>query len=134
MAAWIAFNSFLCKKYPGISGDRDKVRAFGNDHDYLTSHERKLKDVPYRRSVEILQDKGVKDMQQGSDRIFRIDNIVCFAEVMECVYQVRCNLFHGDKTVDEERDNNLVRAANTIVLSHLDFVLNEFRNSSSNLC
>jgi hypothetical protein len=32
-----------------------------------------------------------------------------FAGIVECVYRVRCNLFHGSKSPDDSRDEKLVR-------------------------
>jgi hypothetical protein len=37
--------------------------------------------------------------------------------VLNCIYQVRCNFFHGGKHQDDERDRNLVAAGFVIMLN-----------------
>lgn len=118
MALWVGFNAFLTREYKHIRGDREKVRAFANESSSASLHREELSTPIYSKAVEDLKERGVKDMQ-NINRVYGINSSECFTEVMECVYQVRCNLFHGDKQVDDERDNKLVEAAHAIVSIHL---------------
>jgi hypothetical protein len=45
-------------------------------------------------------------------QIRRVDNLT---EVLSCVYQVRCNLFHGSKAPGNARDESLVEAGYVII-------------------
>lgn len=127
MALWVGLNAFLTREYKHIRGDREKVRAFANESSSALLHREKLSDSIYSKAVEDLKKLGVKDMQ-NTNRVYRINSSECFTEVMECVYQVRCNLFHGDKSIDDERDNKLVKAAHTIVAAHLKAKINRGLN------
>lgn len=57
------------------------------------------------KSVELSQE--YRDETKPSN--FRI------ARLMGLIYQVRCNLFHGDKNPDSDRDMTLVRSSNVVM-------------------
>lgn len=115
MALWLAFNSFLTQTYQDIPGDKEKVRAFANEPKNANYHKYNLKDENYKAKISVIQEKGVKDMRIGSSRKFHINNQECLCELMDCIYQIRCNFFHGQKSVVDGRDINLVRSADYIV-------------------
>jgi hypothetical protein len=41
----------------------------------------------------------------------RISDIANFGEVLDAIYVIRCNLIHGEKSPDDERDTNLAQRA-----------------------
>lgn len=44
------------------------------------------------------------------------------------IYQVRCNLFHGSKEIDVERDKELIKESNKILKEFLEIYLENFIN------
>ena len=121
MALWIAFNAFLTKEYTSKRGDREKVSAFAANNVNASFHKDRLKEGNfYSEAVEYFKKHGVKNMQPNAGPKCEVSSRECFREVMDCVYQVRCNLFHGDKRIDNENDFKHVEAAYTIVHSHME--------------
>jgi hypothetical protein len=51
----------------------------------------------------------------GRPKYLRIDSPDNFRELVFAVYQVRCNLFHGSKTISDQRDERLVALCADIV-------------------
>ena len=56
-----------------------------------------------------------------------LNNADNFAEVFDVVYQVRCNLFHGGKSPDDERDVAFVRASVPILERWIDQIVSTQR-------
>ena len=50
-----------------------------------------------------------------SNKAKEIGNIENLGEVLEVIYQIRCNLFHGAKDLEDERDHDLVKLAYDIL-------------------
>jgi hypothetical protein len=114
MAIWIAFNGLYTSRHSRDTGDWDQVRSFAGDSDAIDIHRQLLNtDEIYRRAIDVLRERGVGNLSRGGRRqISRVDNLT---EVLSCVYQVRCNLFHGGKAPGNPRDERLVEASYTII-------------------
>ena len=54
-------------------------------------------------------------MGDGLANLAFICSVDDFAGINNCVYQVRCNLFHGSKSTDGSRDKMLVKTSARIV-------------------
>jgi hypothetical protein len=111
---WIAFNALYAGRFP-LRPDREAVRSYARLPTTTTNHQRLLDDEAYLNAVNVLAAKGIG----GRLRRFTIDNVADCNAVFECVYQVRCNLFHGEKRPESERDQRVVDAARVIVLRHI---------------
>jgi hypothetical protein len=59
--------------------------------------------------VRALADKSPVVSNGRRRREVRIDSLEDFAGIVNGVYQVRCNLFHGTKRVGNSRDETLIR-------------------------
>jgi hypothetical protein len=115
VAIWIAFNGLYTSRHSRDTGDWDQVRSFAGDSDAIDRHRQLLKtDEEYCRAIEGLSERGVGNLSRSGVRrkIRHMDNLT---EVLSCVYQVRCNLFHGGKAPGNPRDERLVEASYTIV-------------------
>jgi hypothetical protein len=115
VSIWIAFNGLYTSRHSRDTGDWDQVRSFAGDSDAVDRHRQLLKtDEEYRRAIEVLRERGVGNVNRPAIRrhIRRVDNLT---EVLSCVYQVRCNLFHGGKAPGNPRDENLTEASYIIV-------------------
>lgn len=113
VAAWVAFNAFYSSRMFDEVGDWNQVRAYAGEPEVIDHHRKLLReDRDYADAVEVLKDKGVYDTVNKWRRSIR--DARNFTEVASCLYQVRCNLFHGGKTPENTRDRDLVTAAHTI--------------------
>jgi hypothetical protein len=124
MTAWIGFNALYAEQSKTVDGDRNQVREFAKDDDLVQRHSMLLrdKDFPdYRKAVEVLGAQGVLDLRKG--RRHHISNNKLLLEVLECVYQVRCNCMHGGKHQADQRDRDLVTAGFVVVANLLSFYL-----------
>jgi hypothetical protein len=115
VSIWIAFNGLYTSRHSRDTGDWDQVRSFAGDSDAIDRHRQLLTtDKEYREAIDVLVERGVGNVSRGGVRrqIRRVDNLT---EVLSCVYQVRCNLFHGAKAPGNPRDESLVKASYIIV-------------------
>lgn len=71
-----------------------------------------MPDVEYTRALQVIKARGVSDTRGTRTRV--IQNERNTIEVLKCLYQVRCNLFHGGKLPGDPRDEGLVEAAYTV--------------------
>jgi len=114
VAAWVAFNALYTSRHSDDIGDWDQVRSFAGELDAINRHRQLIdQDQSYQRAIQVLKEKGVGDLRRGYSR--RIRNEYNFTEVASCLYQVRCNLFHGGKLPGNPRDERLVAASCEIV-------------------
>jgi len=118
VAAWVAFNATYVYCYGADVGDRAGAIRFASEPNSLHRHNELLQLPSYRAAVEVLAEKGVLNLRNG--RTLRINNSADFIQVMEVIYQVRCNLFRGGKLPSDPRDLRLVEAANAVLQPHLD--------------
>lgn len=122
IAAWVAFNSFYSSRMHDERGDWNQISAYAQEPEFEDQHRTLLaEDTDYAKAVEILQRNGVFDTASRSvRRIRKADN---FGELTSCLYQVRCNLFHGGKTPSNMRDRLLVDAAYIITSKLIEAAL-----------
>lgn len=121
MAVWVAFNALYTYRYGRLTnqagrpiGDRHQVREFAKEAAVEQKHIRLLRDdAEYKEAVIYLKSKGVSDVATGRHWCIHDETNVLY--VMMCVYQVRCNLFHGGKLPDSARDARVVSASYTVV-------------------
>lgn len=113
VASWVAFNAFYSSRMYDEVGDWNQVKAYAGEAEVLDFHRERLQsDREYAQAVEVLREKGVYDTSTRAHR--QIKDSRNFTQVARCLYQVRCNLFHGGKTPGNVRDRRLVSAAHTI--------------------
>jgi hypothetical protein len=119
IALWVAFNALYASRHSSDIGDWDQVRSFSGDPDAVDRHRELVRtDRDYDKAINVLAQHGVRDLNRGAVR--RIRNRQNLTEVLSCVYQVRCNLFHGGKTPESPRDATLVEACHTVVLKLIE--------------
>ena len=119
IAMFIAFNAIYDCRYESEYDPARKIQKFSDDNFMKERHKNLLNtDTEYKNAVECLAEKGIINMQKSNDEPFKINRLEYLNQVMRCIYQVRCNLFHGDKSPGEPRDVNVVRSS-YIILSRL---------------
>jgi hypothetical protein len=120
IALWIAFNAHYISRYhfdrDARVSDHKYVRRFAQEAAHVQHHRRLLANDDYHDAVGILTQHGVQDIISGKRyEITRTEDLLA---VLETVYQVRCNLFHGGKLRDDPRDLQLTAAA-FVIVKHL---------------
>lgn len=119
---WIAFN-WLYAECDEMS-ERDSIRAFCR---YNAEKLRKY-DAFSTEAITIFLEKPVLDSRSGAHpyhekQFQRLKKDHSIADLFLTMYQVRCNLFHGSKSIYRERDIALVRASAEILEGYLKALL-----------
>jgi len=106
---WISFNSWLSKE-SGKQKDRVMVNWFKNRDDYKQSFVRTTKaDERIATAATFFITRKVTNMKTMAK--YNMESINDFENAVEVIYQVRCNLFHGDKRRDHWVDREIVQNA-----------------------
>jgi len=112
VSLWIGFNAL----YSAGGNESAAVRRFA-DTNLREHHVQLMQDNKgYVEAVTYLQNSPVRNMR--TRRLVELTNISEVCQVADCLYTVRCNLFHGDKDPRELRDQTVVDRA-SVVLSCL---------------
>jgi hypothetical protein len=110
---WISFNAWGTYE-SHFYQDRNMINWAKTNSSLVTNFSVLIKDnAPFRRDVEILKNMcpiRVNKVGRGS-RDVTISDIHNFGEVLEVIYTIRCNFFHGKKSPDDSRDRTLVELA-----------------------
>jgi hypothetical protein len=116
IAVYIAFNAIYDCRYENENDPARKIAKFSEDEFMKKRHINLLgAETEYYSAVKCLAEKGIINMQKPKEEPFKIKRLEYLNQVMRCIYQVRCNLFHGDKSPGEPRDVNLVKSSYTIL-------------------
>lgn len=129
---WICFNAWLdYRSY----GDRDRdmiewLKGSKSDSSDLKQRYHMLQSAkklqPYLQSLVPLP--PVYDPRKPDKKI-RIKDENDFPNIVEAIYQIRCNLFHGRKEAHEPRDQKLVQIAGEILLFWVGSLINNWNES-----
>jgi len=115
LALWVAFNGLYSLKFPDARTEIKQVRSFGNWSKAKAAHADALsrEQSEYRDALGVLRERGIFNFLTGKTENLEDENSL--RQVIELVYRVRCNLFHGRKVPSNLRDRRLVEAARVIV-------------------
>ncbi len=122
ITVWIAFNALYALLFGNQDSERKQVRAVGSWPPAIDIHRSALALSDYQHSIAVLAQNGVYNFL--SNRVERIADTTDLCQVLSAVYLVRCNLFHGRKTVTNMRDHDLVEAARLITYRLVGGLLN----------
>lgn len=118
---WFCFNAWLA--YESRKGsDRAMVNWLKGD----TAQHSLLKqsyDRPFdsgtgvlRSRIEALINYGsIPNSRRRHEKKIRVHSVDDFSNVVEAIYRVRCNLFHGGKEADNPHDQKLVKICGQIL-------------------
>jgi len=118
ISLWIAFNGWMKWKY----GENKTDKALVNKVKKLTEMEHVFCDMQsqnrcFSKDLKKLREYDVADMRyiNDVDRTRRYEGTL--ESLIETIYQIRCNLFHGRKDTEEnKKDFKLVRLSYRILL------------------
>ena len=118
ISLWIAFNGWMRGKFGEDIGDRSQIESVKRLQDFKEVFTQLREDnLAFKESLDKLEGLSVVNMQFRNNRedIYEYDGT--FESLIEVIYQVRCNLFHGRKDIDEDKkDIKLVSLAYRILL------------------
>jgi len=118
ISLWIAFNGWMRGRFGEAIGDRNQIEAVKEMQDFKdVFNNLKTTDVQFRECLEKLKTLPIVNMQfrNNQEVIYVYDET--FESLIELIYQVRCNLFHGRKDIaDDEKDIEAVSLAYQILL------------------
>lgn len=120
---WITFEAFTTSKFNLRSADK-RVKKF--EEDYKDWFKSKKFSSTFDSSLKELMKYEVKDMRPvNPDPPITITNIDNFEEIIDVIYRVRCNLFHGGKSSTEQKDIELLQFGFKVIYEILDNILRE---------
>ncbi len=126
ISLWIAFNGWMRAKFGEGINDRSQINALKGMPDFKNTFEdMKVKDPDFKKNLDELENKSVVDMRfrNECEDIYKYDGT--FESLLEVIYQVRCNLFHGRKNLEEnKKDFELVSLSHSILLPLFKAFLN----------
>jgi hypothetical protein len=117
ISIWIAFNALYNARYGG--GDKDKVKQFARATESINDHLLLLNSDPeYKQAVSVLKSIGVLDISRRRREEILDERVL--EQVLMCVYTARNNLFHGDKSPENPRDEAVAAVSCTIISRLMD--------------
>ncbi len=126
VSCWITFEAFTCKKY-NKEYVNERLKAFwrGFQNKYSAGFNNFPDD--FKENITLLSGCNVRDMRpnHGLDIPKEITDVKNLEQVMKLIYQVRNNLFHGGKNVDEENDKLIIQYSAIVLYRILEKFLSE---------
>lgn len=128
ISLWIAFNGWMKRNFGEEKSDRDlieRVKKFQNIKGVFETL--KSGNNEFFETLEELSKHSIANMKfiKKSNEIKRYDGT--FESLIEAVYQIRCNLFHGRKNpVEDNKDYKLVCLAYDILLLLFEKYIEDF--------
>jgi len=118
ISLWVAFNGWMSGKFGEGTTDRNKIQSVKKMQDFegVFNHLRE-DNIAFKEYLDKLEGISVAGMQSKTNRelVYRYDGT--FESLIEVIYQVRCNLFHGRKDINKDKkDIELVKLAYRILL------------------
>ena len=131
MMHWIAFNWLYSEYRHFETSEKNAIREFCREH----YNELAEFDAFSTDAIKVFLEEPVHDVMSASTRISGInqyrslkedDGLTRLTSLFLTIYQVRCNLFHGSKSLHIERDVELVRSSAVILEGYLKSVLGAY--------
>lgn len=140
MFYWLAFNSLYSEKN---NKERKQIANFIDKYlkDYLEKFPNKFNELEKENSFKYLKSENIKDLKKSKNppspgyddndsniethgSVNSNNNVYRMKGYLNILYTIRCNLFHGDKTPIEIRDEKVVKNAYFVLKKILDIILN----------
>ena len=105
MLCWMIFDAYITEISQSGS-DREKLNYFyQNKNDFRETVQRNWNSL---KPIKLKGLSPIHDMRPNSTKEVRLDDENNLEQTFDCVYQIRCNLFHGAKNANDPRDYDLV--------------------------
>ncbi len=118
ISLWIAFNAWMKNKFGEAKNDSDLIEETIDLKEMEGIFENlKKKDDEFQRLLLVLQNYIIVDMRYPEEQSRKINYNGSFKSLIKSLYKIRCNLFHGRKNIeDNKNDKKLVCLAYKILL------------------
>lgn len=127
---WISFNCFFVAKFYEQASrvsknkepsEKDYLSIIGKEYASNFTQVLNEQKILFDNFKQVIDKKNwcpgmVIDMRpyhRNNKKGKAYSEIYSFNDYMDCIYQIRCNLFHGNKCPDNDNDLNLVKSAYT---------------------
>lgn len=118
IASWIAFNSIYESLFPN-NKEYIQIDNISNYQELLDAHSQLLSIAFYENAIDYIAIAGVYDNRSGRQKT--VDQARSLNRVIEAIYQIRCNLFHGSKDRSNDRDRELCIAGFVVITNLISF-------------
>lgn len=118
IAAWISFNALYESMYPN-QRERQQITRIAENSEFADCQQQLLSNQNYSRAANYIGSRGVVNLR--NNETVGLESVASLSELLLAVYQVRCNLFHGGKRIESNRDRELCAAGFIIVCNLLSF-------------
>lgn len=113
ISLWIAFNGWMRKEYGEDKADSYLINCVIKNVNFeQIFNDLKIKNKGFQENLNHLANFRVINMKYKTDESHYEKFTGNFESLIRVIYQIRCNLFHGRKNVDENKiDLELIKLA-----------------------
>jgi hypothetical protein len=118
---YLIFDAYTTK-YSGSNNDAGKLDWFLGSNNSLRDSiagSWKSKLLPMAQALKALS--PVSDMRPRPVESVALEDVESYEEIFKFIYQIRCNLFHGSKDLQDSRDKNLVHFGGKFLEAMIDW-------------
>ena len=117
IALWISFNSWMKLKFGEKDSDSVLISKVGQLDEFKSTFIELKSEVSFNQNLMKLAEYAVIDMREPNNGDKNKEYDGSFESLINTIYQIRCNLFHGRKNINDDRnDFELVCLAYDILL------------------
>ncbi len=105
---YLIFDAYITK-YSGSNTDKGKLKWFVENSNSLRDSISDSWTTKLLPEVNALKSfSPIQDMRPNPTTDTVLADVESYKEIFDFIYQIRCNLFHGSKDLQDTRDSNLV--------------------------
>ena len=126
ISLWIAFNGWMKAKYGESTTDAELIKQVKQSHNFKLIFVKLQYEI--KQYLDELEEWEIVDMRGISSKLKYAGS---FESLIDVLYRIRCNLFHGRKNVsDDYKDKILIKMAYNILLPIFKEYLNKYSDDS----
>ncbi|MBU4332492.1 hypothetical protein KKD20_05225 [Patescibacteria group bacterium] len=124
ISLWISFNAFYAAEHL-LESERQQLRNIYDEYKdsfvgLVDNHSETFQEFKHYIEIKPVNTGFIQDLRYPVEKEKhkkRYQNLGSLCEYLDCVYQVRCNLFHGGKNLEDGQDQEIVsRAYNSLAV------------------
>lgn len=116
VSLWIAFNAWLKSEYSETATDYELIEQVKVNKKLKLIFDELKKTSGYSEILSRLEGRCVYNAKYPNDRTKDKVYNGSFNSLIAVLYQIRCNLFHGRKNIEEKDEYKLVSKAKDVLL------------------
>lgn len=115
MCTWVAFNAWLKSEYSETALDLSLINSVKQNSNLKNIFEELKNDNEYKKLLSKLIIYRIRDARYPTD-VSKIKIYTgSFESLIDALYRIRCNLFHGRKNIKKSTEYKLVALARKIL-------------------